>query len=184
MGRIDIFNHNYGVDPLKPYASRIFNCSVAGANEVGRFLDGGIPKFVWLEIVFEFMFYYVALTKGRVLDDMEEDYKKDITNQLVGVLVPAAVDYIFVDPRGGSNMGLKQKYLDQAAKRAMEYDGFRQILPDRLGRRKESAMSHLCTKIGELVGHSGNSMFNLACDKHIRESLDYLKSDAFVFSLT
>jgi hypothetical protein len=184
MGHIDIFNHEYGIDPLKPYASRVFNCSVVGANEIVRLMDHNVPRDVWLGIVFEFMYFYLALTDGQVLKDVAGERKEEVTNGLVDLLIPRAVDYIFEIPNERQSEMHKQQHMKMAIARLKAYKEYKRVLPDTEKDLKGTALGSLCASVSELVGHPGNPMYEMACYSHVTESMAFLKMRAFVTSVT
>ena len=184
MGRVDIFNHEYGIDPLKPYASRLFNCAVVGANEVARLADHALTRDAWLNIVFEFMYFYLALTKGHVLKDVQAGRKKEVTLGLVDVLIPRVVDYIFDISNPKQSNDLKTKHLKMAVERLKVYEEYKTLLPETENDLKGTALGSLCNSVAELAGHPGNPMYEMIVYSHTTDSIAFLKVRSFVASVT
>ena len=81
-------------------ASRIFACSVVGANELKRIAENPVSRPTWLSIVFEFVFFYVVLVKGCSWAHLSPEKQETRTEELTNVLIEAVVDYVF---EGGAN---------------------------------------------------------------------------------
>jgi hypothetical protein len=184
LSGIDIFNHEYGIDPLKPYASRMFNCSVVGAHEMSGLMDTKPPQDVWLSIVFEFMYFYLALTKGHVLKDVPRQRRDEVMNGLVELLIPRVIDYIFDAPNENQRRLLKDQYLKMTRARLETYDEYKKLLADTENDLKGTAIGSLCDSVSELAGHPGNPMYEMACFSHINDTMGFLKIKTFVASVT
>lgn len=183
MSRIDIFNHEYGINPLKPYASRIFNCSVAGANTIGHLADGRLPRDTWLAVVMEFMYFYIALTKGHVLKDLTEDRRDTVTSELVNVLFPQVVDYIFDPATKAHGRALKKKYVAMAFARLEIYEGYRLLMAATEDELQGTGLGSLCESVADLSEHPGNTLFEETCYSHIHKSMAFLRIKSFVASV-
>jgi hypothetical protein len=181
MGTLNIFGDDAGsMDAVQRYANRVFNCSVVGANEFKRLTDDGLTTDIWLSIVFEFLFFYVAVTANRA--SAEEG--KQVTTELVDKLIPQVVDYVFEDVRQDQNAAMKKSYMNEVAARIDEYNRFDRVMPLAESDQPEgSALWSLCIRISALAGRPGDISFTLAAHSHMFDSLLILDSDPFLAAL-
>ena len=173
MSYIDIFDkEDCLTDPLTDHACRMFNGSVIGANAIRRFAGEGFPHTIWLSIVFEFMFFYFALTHHEALKDWRPDRRDKLTERLVQLLISRSVEYVLDDPTGK----LVGKYSENAAARIEQYGRCESILRIEENQRMErSAEGLLGKQVSRLAGEDNDTGFTMTTHIHIGESVEFLR---------
>jgi len=168
-------------DPLKEYANRLFTCSVTGAHAVKNQIEGGLPKQIWLSIVFEYLFFYIALTRGYVLRHAAPQVRDQITASLMDVLLSAAVDFVFDDKSPAAADSRKMRYTEEANARIREYDRYESVLS-----RKESELSEttalwsFCHMIAGMAGQADDITCIMTSHAHVYDSLLILDTETLV----
>jgi len=124
---IDIFPGSIGAGVYEKYANRVFNIGAVGANQIRNLSGGKLEQSVWVSILFEYSFYFIAMTREMGLLDAPAMKRTRIIEELGSTFVPAAVDFIF-DAEDG-NSALKTRYSQLLAARIHEYEKFDAIMP-------------------------------------------------------
>ena len=104
---IDIFGEDSIGDIYQKYANRIFKCSAIGANALRKINDGEMSRAVWVTILFEHIYFYMAVTAEMGLHESDDARQERILSKLAQLLIPYAADYVFDDVRRDGNEGMK-----------------------------------------------------------------------------
>lgn len=165
---------------MKSFANGLFNCSIVGANEIKRVADDDLQPQAWLSIVFEMVFFYLALTRREALKELDRDGREKVGRELVDLLIPNAVDFAFEDFAGDGNAALKRNFQKELNARMTEYSRKRFMVPKRAGDPVEdSAIGALAVRVTKLAGRPNDSSILLACNSHIQDSTLLLEMENF-----
>jgi hypothetical protein len=180
MAKIDIIGADAPDDVFKKYSNAVFNVSAIGANTVRRLQDKKMSGETWVAILFEFIFFYVALTSELGLYDSPEERRERIVSRLSEYLIPPAVDYVLEDLKGNGNRVAKEHFLEECAARVEQYARFPHAMPiegeDRLERTALGAFGH---RVAELAGEPGDPAHVMTVHMHVQDSIDVLNIDIF-----
>lgn len=176
MAGVDIFPDEESGNIYKRYSNRIFNCSAIGANAIRKINADGLSSDAWVSILFEFLFFYVALTAETGLIESDIERRERVITKLSQLVIPAAVEYLLDD----SNDKTRNHLLGECAGRLQEYAKYDQFLPfDGEERHRHSALGAFCHRVAELAGHPGDSAHVMTCHAHVQDSLELLNLDLF-----
>jgi hypothetical protein len=177
---IDIFGEDAKGDIYQKYANRIFKCSAIGANALRKINDGEMSRAVWVTILFEHVYFYMAVTSEMGLYESDEARRERILSKLAQLLIPYAADYVFDDVRKDGNEGMKNQLLQQCVVRMKEYSRCKRIVPiegeDRLG---STGLGSLCSRVSDLAGQKDEAAHVMTVHSHIQDSLEILGIDMF-----
>jgi hypothetical protein len=161
------------VDPhsMEGLATRIFECSVIGANDLKRAVDKPISRPVWLSIVFEFAFFYITLAKRHSWAHHPVEKQEKLTNQLSDVLLTAVVDYVFEDGAAASNTARVEHFKAELEARIAEYGEFKLMVRESQSQKSEgTALWAFCNKATALAGSPRDVVGIMATHAHIYDS--------------
>ena len=179
---IQLFKGEKG--PLHDFGNRIFACSVAGANEV-RGLNPWIPKQVFLSMVFEFTFFYLALAFDQGFGRMNSGRRKKVYEELVDLLIPAIVGFVFEENDLHDKESMKTKFVRETGQRLESYRKFESMVSHTgTCSIEETALWDFCEIIAKLNAHGGDHHFIMACHSHVLDSLLVLDLDRHATALT
>ena len=179
MAGTDIFPDGHPEDLYKRYANRIFNCSAIGANAIRKARGGAVPDDTWVSILFEFVFFYAALTATTGLVESDNERRERVIAKLSRLVIPHAVDYLLEDTDEDGNEKTKDQLLEEGTKRSKDYEKCEQFLPDVGEAPKSTALDAFCHRVAKLAGEPGDAAIMVTCHAHIRDSLDLLDMDLF-----
>ena len=179
MTQIDIFD-SCESDIYTSYGNRLFHCSVIGANQVRNLASGAMSRPIWVQVLFEFLCFYVALTSEYGLCESSVGRKDRVVDKFAGMLLPAAVDYVFEDNDHDGNEKFKADFAKMLAARQAEYAKFQRVLPlDGDDKLKRTALGAFCAKVSETASEPNDAACMMAVHSHIHDSLKVLGMDTF-----
>jgi hypothetical protein len=177
---IDIFGEDATGDIYQKYANRVFKCSAIGANALRKINDGEMSRSVWVTILFEHIYFYMAVTSEMGLYESDDERRERVLSKLAKLLISYASDYVFDDVRRDGNEGRKNQLLQQCVIRVKEYSECKRIVPlegqDRLA---STALGSLCSRVSDLAGQPDEAAHVMTVHSHIQDSLDILGMDLF-----
>ena len=174
---MDIFESSERLeDPLKDYANRVFSCSVTGAHAIKHLVEGELPMKIWLSIVFEFLFFYIALTRGHGRRDASPQHRDELMTNLTDLLIAGTVDYVF--DNGSPEMAevRRERYKAEAIARVREYSGFEEMIRDtEVEMSEDTALWSFCSLVSKLAGQPEDFTIVMTARSHVYDSLLLLK---------
>ena len=82
MARVDIFNEEPSGDFYKKYCNRVVNVALVGANQVRRHMGEDFKKKTWMQTLFEFVYFYIALTRDHGLAESDSTRRERVGDKL------------------------------------------------------------------------------------------------------
>ena len=162
------------IDPtsLEGLSSRIFQCSIIGANELRRATGKAIPRSIWLSIVFEHLFFYVTLAGRHTWAHLPVKKQESMTAKMAGILLPAVVDYVFEDGSEEENVARVDHFKGELAARMREYGKFKFIICESESEEsKGTALWAFCNKVSALAGCPDDLVGIMTAHAHIYDSM-------------
>lgn len=157
--------------PLHELGNQIFACAVAGANDV-RGMSPGIPQQVFLSMVFEFTFFYLAVAFEQGFGAMREGRRKQVYEELVNLLIPAIVDFMFEENEDHDTESMIRKFTGEAATRLKNYREFASMVSHTgTCSIEDTALWNLSETIAKLNARGDNHHFIMACHSYVLDSL-------------
>ena len=180
MTRIDIFGEGLSGTIYSKYANRVVNVALVGANQVRRHMGEDFKKETWMQVLFEFVYFYVALTRDHGLAESDDARRERVGEKLSNLMIPALVDYLLEDVRRDDNESFKTYYLAELAQRMQRYEKCKEVLPSEGGTKLEwTALGIFCRGIADQVGRTDDTAVIMLCHSHIMDSLEVLGLDVF-----
>jgi hypothetical protein len=179
MARIDIFgDHNLNL--YQKYTNAVVNVALVGANQVRLHTGGDLKKETWMKVMWEFVYFYVALTRDHGLAESDATRREQVGDKLTSLLVPALVDYLFEDIHGDENESFKTYYLAELAQRMQRYEKCRAVLPGDGDVKPEwTALGVFGRGVADLVGREEDTAVMMLCHSHVMDSIRVLNLDIF-----
>jgi len=179
MARINIFDSE-NLDLYQKYVNRVVNVALIGANQVRLHTGGTLKKDTWMKVLWEFVYFYVALTRDHGLAASDTERRDRVGDKLSGLLVPSLVDYLFEDVRGDENESFKTYYLAELTQRLQRYEQCRAVLPGDDDVKPEwTALGIFGRGVADLVGREEDTAVIMLCHSHVMDSLPVLNLDVF-----
>ena len=161
-----------GANTIEGLASRIFKCAVIGANQVKRAAEAPIPRAAWLSIVFEHVFFYLALAKRHAWTHLPAEKQESLTNRVGDVLITAAVDYVFEDGGAEANASRVEDLKIELGARMQEYGNFPIMVQEAESEKpKGTALWAFCHKVAALAGRPKDLVCVMTTHAHIHDSM-------------
>jgi hypothetical protein len=120
------------------------------------------------------------MTRGYALNRMATERKQELTKNLIDLLIPRVVDYVFDLRNPTQGKALEDRHVRMTIARLKVYGEYKTLLPTSERALKGTAAGSLCDTVAELAGHRGNPMYEMACFSHLTESMDFLNIKSFV----
>lgn len=177
---INLFANRF-VDPgsIEGLANRIFKCSVVGANALKQAAEKPIARSVWLSIVFEFVFFYIALAKGHSWTHLPPEKQETIASRVSNVLITAVVDYVFDDGDHDANAARVAQFKDELAARMEEYGKFKLMVRESGSEKSEgTALWAFCKTATALAGKPDDVVCIMTAHAHIYDSMSAIGMEA------
>lgn len=173
-----------GHQPLHELGNRIFAVAVAGANDV-RGMSQGIPQQVFLSMVFEYTFFYLALTFEQGFGGMRAGRRKQVYEELVDLLIPAIVDFLFEENADHDKESMRKKFIGEAGVRLKNYREFASMVSytGTCG-IEDTALWNLSETIAKLNASGDNHHFIMACHSYVLDSLLVLDLERHAVALS
>jgi hypothetical protein len=160
-------------------ASRIFKCSVVGAGELKRASENPVSRPMWLSIVFEYVFFYVALVKRFSWAALPAEKQEKRTDNLSEVLITAVVDYVFEDGGSAANVARVAQFKAELAARMEEYGKFALFAGEAQSAKPEgTALWAFCVRVSALAGSPGDLVCIMATHAHVYDSMKLVGIEA------
>lgn len=157
---------------IEGLASRIFTCSIVGANELKRAAEKPIPQSVWLSMVFEFVFFYLVVAARHSWAHLAAEKQRLMVSQATDVLLTAAVDYVFDDDSDDANTARVEQFKAELAARMEEYGKFELIVRESQSEKSEgTALWAFCNQLAALAGKPGDLVCIMTTHAHIYDSM-------------
>jgi len=181
MESVNLFATEEALDNYKKYSNRVFLVSAVGANAIQHVDGDRLPKDVWVTLVFEFIYFYVAHAEAAARTIGGDAHADRVSKRLGEALVHAAVDYVFDDVYKDGNQTLKLKQMSELAERLATYGKYERAIPEKEGdESKGTALWTFCKKVAAFVGHPDDASYTMTCHAHIFDSLEVLDTDMFL----
>jgi hypothetical protein len=156
---------------MEGLASRIFKCSVVGANELKRTVEKSIPRPVWLSIVLEFVFFYIALANRHSSAHLPDEKQEKNTGELSDTLLTAIVDYVFEDGGDAANAARVNQFKAELEARMQEYGKFELMVRESQSEKSEgTALWAFCNQVTALAGKPKDLVCIMVTHAHIYDS--------------
>ena len=180
MARVDIFNEELPGDIYKKYSNRVVNIALVGANQVRRHMGEDFKKETWMQVLWEFVYFYIALTRDHGLADSDDARRERVGDKLSNLMIPALVDYLLEDVRRDKNESFKTYYLAEFTQRMQRYEKCKEVLPSEGGTKLEwTALGVFCRGIADQVGRKDDTAVIMLSHSHIMDSIEVLNLDVF-----
>ena len=112
---------------------------------------------MWLSIVFEFVFFYVAMVKRHSWGDLPPEKQEARAGDLSNVLLTAVVDYVFEEGVATAKTARVEHFKAELAARMEEYGEFALFASEAQSDKPEgTALWAFCTKVSALAGSPGD----------------------------
>lgn len=157
---------------IEDITSRIFKCSIVGANTLRRIAEKPMQRPVWLSVVFEYMFFYLTLTRQHTWDHLPVENQEKLANEASHMLLTAVVDYVFEDDGTTENTVRVEQFKAELAGRIEEYSKFACLIRESESEPAEgTALWAFCNKVAALVGSPKDISCTMTTHSHIYDSL-------------
>ena len=180
MARVDIFNEEPSGDFYKKYCNRVVNVALVGANQVRRHMGEDFKKETWMQTLFEFVYFYIALTRDHGLAESDSTRRERVGDKLSNLMIPALVDYLLEDIRRDENESFKTYYLAELTQRLQRYEKCKEVLPSEGGTKLEwTSLGIFCRGVAELVNRPDDTAVIMLCHAHAMDSVQVFNLDVF-----
>jgi len=180
MARVNIFDEGLSSDFYMKFSNRMVNIALVGANQVRRHMGEDFKKETWMQTLFEFVYFYIALTRDHGLAESDSARRERVGDKLSNLLIPALVDYLFEDVRRDENESFKTYYLAELMQRLQRYEKCKATLPGDDGVKLDwTALGIFCRGIADQVGRKDDTAVIMLCHSHVMDSIEVLNLDVF-----
>jgi hypothetical protein len=155
--------------------------SAIGANAVQRLGETRMPKSLWVAILFEFIYFYVAHAEAGARVAGGDDHAERIVKRLGESLIHGAVDFVFDDVHKDGNQTLKLERMSELTERRNAYRKHERVMPEHEGdEAKGTGLWAFCRNVSALAGHPDDAVHTMTCHAHVFDSLEVLDTSTFL----
>ena len=160
-------------------ASRIFKCAVVGSNELKRASEKMVSRPVWLSMVFEYVFFYLALARRTAWAHLPEEKQEALFTRVSDVLLAALVDFVFEDGTDALKRQRVDHLKEELSARIVEYGKYQMMIRESEAEKPEgTALWAFCNKAAALLGTPDDLVTIMVTHGHIYDSMLVIGMDA------